>query len=161
MRNAIIQSFYKASRLFYQWHLYSIARIISEILYILYGIEISPAAVIHKTVRFPHPNGVIIGGDCIIEEGVRISQSVTLGGNLGKEKNDRKFPIIRSHSWILKGALICGGVEVHSHSIIAPYTKLVKTAKSSGLIDGNPGDFVRHLSVYEIERMTYVSRKAK
>src|SRR5690606_11821513 len=45
-----------------------------------HGVHISPHARIGNNVKFPHPIAIVIGEGVVIEDDVRIYQSVTLGG---------------------------------------------------------------------------------
>ena len=72
-----------------------------------------------KTVRFPHPVGVVIGDGVRIGRDVRIYQNVTIGlteNVVGAEVT--QYPTIGDEVFVYAGAVIVGAITVGTRSII-------------------------------------------
>ncbi len=98
-----------------------------------YGCSIASTARIHGGVIFPHPQGIIIGGETIIGDRTWIFQNVTMGGAPGKNGQ----PTIGNDCRIYTGAVIFGpleigeGVTVGANAVVSrsiPAHTLVKSA---------------------------------
>ncbi len=102
-----------------------IPRIINEDAHSRTGIDIHPGAKIGNKVFIDHGTGVVIGETCVIGDGVRIYQGVTLGAKsfpLDDDGNPIKgidrHPIIEDDVTIYSGATILGRVTIGAGSII-------------------------------------------
>lgn len=74
---------------------------------IVSGSDISRRAQIAKTVRFPHPTGVVVHADAVIEDGCQIQQQVTIGQRIGKAA-----PVLKKGCYIGAGAKVLGGITI-------------------------------------------------
>lgn len=79
--------------------------------------HISYNAKIDKTIKFPHPIGIVIGDDVVIGKNVKIWQQVTLGSH-GKSTQIFDYPIIKEDVKIYAGAKIIGGETIGKGAII-------------------------------------------
>ena len=89
-----------------------IASLISYRMQNTFGVFISPRARISKSVRFPHPAGIVIGDGVIIDESAIIYQNVTLGGARIGDADAGKYPRIGSGTVVFAGAVIAGGIRI-------------------------------------------------
>jgi len=104
-----------------------IAAIFRKVIFQLYGAEISYRAVIGPGIQFPHPQGIIIGGDTRIGKYVHIGQFCTIGGNVGKsDQFGREYPIIHDFVRIMVGSIVAGPVAIGLRSIVGPNSVIVK-----------------------------------
>jgi serine O-acetyltransferase len=72
-----------------------------------------------KTVRFPHPMGIVIGDGVRIGRDVRIYQNVTIGlteNLVGARPED--YPTIEDEVFIYAGAVIFGAITIGARSIV-------------------------------------------
>lgn len=79
----------------------NLALVLQNRISVAFGVDIHPAARIGKGILLDHATGVVIGETAVVEDGVSMMQSVTLGGT-GKETGDR-------HPKIRRGVLIGPG----------------------------------------------------
>jgi serine O-acetyltransferase len=72
-----------------------------------------------KTVRFPHPIGIVIGDGVRVGRDVRIYQNVTIGlteNIVGAEEHD--YPVIDDGVFVYAGAVIIGAITIGKGSVI-------------------------------------------
>ena len=100
--------------------------------------EISYKARIGGGLYLPHPQCIIIGEGCVIGKNVTILQGVTLGGNMGKEKNGIFQPIIADNVLIGPGAKILGPVKIYNNSIIGANSVVIDDIPENSLAVGIP-----------------------
>lgn len=132
----------------HRWHhfLYGIglkvlARIGSQMMRILTGIEIHPGAVIGKRLLIDHGMGVVIGETSIVGDDVTIYQGVTLGGT-GKDCGKR-HPTIGNDVMIASGAKILGPFKIGDHSKIGAGSVVLKAVPDHCTVVGVPGRIVK------------------
>lgn len=90
-----------------------IPRIMSEHTHGKTGIDINPKAAIGERFFIDHGTGVVIGETCVIGQGVKIYQGVTLGAlSVRKEMTGKRHPTIEDDVTIYAGATILGGDTV-------------------------------------------------
>lgn len=132
---------HRASHFLYNINLKIVARLISQLMRILTGIEIHPGAVIGKRLLIDHGMGVVIGETSIIGNDVTIYQGVTLGGT-GKDEGKR-HPTIGNDVMIASGAKILGPFEIGSHSKIGAGSVVLKEVPPHCTVVGVPGKIVK------------------
>lgn len=88
-----------------------------------YNCDVSHSADIHPSVIFPHPTGIVIGSNAIIEKGCSIYQQVTIGANLG---GNNEMAHIKSDSKLFSGVKIIGGIEIGTNCVIGANTVVTK-----------------------------------
>lgn len=89
------------------WALRSLGKAQHMVWSILSASDISRDACIAKSVRFPHPNGVVIHRDAVIGEDCLIMQQVTIG-----QTAESQAPVIGRGSYIGAGAKVLGGIRI-------------------------------------------------
>lgn len=126
---------------FYRWHLYFVARLISQLSRSITGIEIHPGAQIGKGVFIDHGMGVVIGETCEIGDNVLIYQGVTLGGT-GKDTGKR-HPTVEANVLIGTGAKVLGPIVIGANSKIGAGSVVLKDVPSYSTVVGVPGRAVK------------------
>ena len=117
-----------------------IARIISNILRTLTGIEIHPAAKIKEGFFIDHGMGVVIGETSEIGKNVTIYQGVTLGGvsaNAGK-----RHPTIGDNVIVGAGSKILGPLNIGSNTKIGANSVVIDDIPENSTVVGVPGKVV-------------------
>lgn len=89
-----------------------------------FGVDIHPAARIGRGIFIDHAVAIVIGETAVIEDGVTMFQSVTLGGT-GKGSGER-HPKVRRGAFIGSGAVILGNIEIGAGAKIAGGAVVVK-----------------------------------
>ncbi|UXE60986.1 MAG: serine acetyltransferase [Woronichinia naegeliana WA131] len=131
-----IHRYYKLSRYFSVQGYHFLAKLIRE-RQAKYGCYISEKAIIHPSVQFAHPVGIVIGEDVVIEENVKIWQNVTLGSH-GKEDSPQEYPYVESGVKIFSGAVIIGKVRIGKNAIIGANCVVVSDVPENSIAVGVP-----------------------
>jgi serine O-acetyltransferase len=92
-----------------RWCAYRLAR---------WGVYINDSAVLEGVPNLPHPTGVVIGKDVVIEEDVLIFQHVTLGSQSGRGSG---YPTVRRGAVLLAGASVVGPVEIGAGATVGAH----------------------------------------
>lgn len=125
-----------------------IPRMISELAHSETGIDIHPAAQIGHHFTIDHGTGVVIGATCIIGNGVKLYQGVTLGAlsfPLDSEGNPIKgiprHPIIGNDVIIYSNATILGRITIGDRSVIGANKWVTDSIASDSKIYNHARDF--------------------
>ena len=102
---------------------------------IFFSCDIDPHARFGPGIYFPHPPGIIIGGEWDIGANVSILQGVTLGR--GKESPLRR-PNIGDGVWIMAGAKIIGNVDVGANATVGANAVVLKNVPAGAIAVGVP-----------------------
>ena len=102
-----------------------IPRIIAEMAHSHTGIDIHPGARVGEEFFIDHGTGVVIGETCVIGNGCRLYQGVTLGAlSFPKAdsgilvKGNARHPILEDQVTVYAGATILGRITIGSGSVI-------------------------------------------
>lgn len=98
-----------------------------------YGCALPPTAKIGKNLKFPHPNGVVIGEGAVVGNDVTIYQNVTLGR---KEKDIDLYPIIGNNVTIYANSIIVGNVKIGNNAIIGCNSVVLRDVKENEVVAG-------------------------
>ena len=116
---------HRVARVLYGLGVPIIPRIIAEMAHSATGIDIHPGATIGEDFFIDHGTGVVIGETCVIGDGCRLYQGVTLGalsfpknadGTLTKEIP--RHPILEDNVTVYAGATILGRVTIGRGAVI-------------------------------------------
>lgn len=132
--------FYRISHACYHFHLFFLARLISQFARFLTGIEIHPGAIIGKGFFIDHGMGVVIGETTIIGDDVTIYHQVTLGGT-GKERGKR-HPTIGNRVVIGAGAKILGPIVVGDDAKVGAGAVVIRDVDANTSVVGVPARVV-------------------
>lgn len=109
----------------YRLNIPLIPRIISEMAHAATGIDIHPGAQIGDNFFIDHGTGVVIGETCIIGNGCRLYQGVTLGALSFPKEDDgsltkglARHPILEDDVVVYSGATILGRITIGKGSVI-------------------------------------------
>lgn len=131
---------HRLSNILWKLGLKLIARIISNILRILTGVEIHPGAEIKGGFFIDHGMGVVIGETTEIGNNVTIYQGVTLGG-VSTQKGKR-HPTIGDNVIIGAGSKILGPLNIGSTSKIGANSVVINDIPNNSTVVGIPGKVV-------------------
>lgn len=90
-----------------------------------------------RTVKFPHPVGIVIGDGAVIGRDVRIYQNVTIGltENLARGALVN-YPTIEDGVFIYAGAVIFGGITVGAHSVVGANAIVSRSVPPDSVVFG-------------------------
>ncbi|SDS38423.1 serine O-acetyltransferase [Brevibacterium siliguriense] len=112
------------------------ARLMSQLVRTLTGVEIHPGAEIGRRFFIDHANGVVIGETSEIGDDVMLYHQVTLGGT--SMAQTKRHPTIGNHVLVGAGAKILGPVVVGDNSAIGANAVVVKDVAADSSAVGIP-----------------------
>jgi len=116
------------------------ARVLSQLLRLLTGIEIHPAARIGRRFFIDHGMGVVIGETAEIGDDVTVYHGVTLGGtSLAKGK---RHPTLGDRVVVGTGAAVLGDIHIGDDCRIGANAVVVKSVPANSVVVGIPGQAV-------------------
>lgn len=109
MRLCLHLRLYTISRKLHLAGFHGAALLAKQVNFVLHGCDISPRAKLGN-ISLPHPAGVVIGANAIVEDNVRVMSGVVLGVRIsgGVEAT----PIIRDSVFLGSGAKLLGAIEI-------------------------------------------------
>ena len=117
-----------------------LARLFSQLMRLLTGIEIHPGATIGPDLFIDHGMGVVIGETAEIGASVTLYHGVTLGGtSLNKGK---RHPTLEDNVVVGAGAKILGAITIGANSRIGANAVVVKPVPPNSVVVGVPGQIV-------------------
>lgn len=133
--------FYRISHWLYQKKFFTIARIISQTVRFITGIEIHPGAKIGKGLFIDHGMGVVIGETTEIGDNCLLYQGVTLGGT-GKD-HGKRHPTLGDNVMVGSGAKVLGPFKVGNNAKIASNAVVLEEVPENATAVGVPAKIVR------------------
>ncbi|MGJ7539741.1 serine O-acetyltransferase EpsC [Brevibacterium luteolum] len=112
------------------------ARLLSQAVRTLTGVEIHPGATIGRRFFIDHANGVVIGETAEIGDDVMLYHQVTLGGATMEQV--KRHPTIGDNVMVGAGAKIIGPVTVGSGSSVGANAVVVKDVPEGSTAVGIP-----------------------
>ncbi|OGP12374.1 MAG: serine O-acetyltransferase [Deltaproteobacteria bacterium RIFCSPLOWO2_02_FULL_50_16] len=140
---------YRLSHWLWTHHLKLIARLFSQCIRWMTGIEIHPGAKIGSGFFIDHGMGVVIGETTEIGHNVTLYQGVTLGGVSWKK--EKRHPTLEDEVVVGGGAMVLGPIVVGHHSRIGAGSVLVKDVPPHSTVVGVPGRVVHRRTEDEEE----------
>lgn len=128
--------FYRIAHFLWGFHLYFLARFVSNIARFWVGIEIHPGATIGKGLVIDHGMGVVIGETAVIGDNCLIYHGVTLGGT-GKECGKR-HPTLKNNVMIGAGAKVLGNIILHDNAKVGANSVVTKDVAANTSVVGIP-----------------------
>ena len=126
---------YRIAHFLWQIKLKLLARIYSNWIRAVTGIEIHPAAKIGRRFFIDHGMGVVIGATAIVGDDVMIYHDVTLGAR-GVSKGKR-HPTIGNNVVIGAGARVLGDIKVGDGAKISANMVVTKDVPAKTLVDSS------------------------
>jgi len=114
---------------------------LANLVKVLTGVEIHPAARIGRGLFIDHGSGVVIGETAEVGDHVTIYQGVTLGGT-GFARGKR-HPTVGDQVLIGSGAKLLGPIEVGARTKIGANSVVIHDVPPDATVVGNPGHPVR------------------
>jgi serine O-acetyltransferase len=127
---------YRWAHRLWRWRLKLPARIHSQFVRFLTGVEIHPAAVIGRRFFIDHGMGVVIGETAEIGDDVMMYHGVTLGGR--SASTGKRHPTIGNDVVIGTGATVLGPVTIGANSVIGAQAVVVTDAPANSVLTGIP-----------------------
>ena len=121
------------------------ARVLSQGMRLLTGVEIHPGAEIGKGVFIDHGTGVVIGETAVVGDGCTIYQGATLGGT-GKETGKR-HPTIGKGVMVGAGSKILGPVNIGDNTKVAAGAVVLTDIPANCTAVGIPARIVKQDNV--------------
>ena len=122
---------------FWQHDLKLIARLISQFLRWLTGIEIHPGARVGQGLFIDHGMGMVIGETSEIGEDVTLYHGVTLGGT--SLQKGKRHPNLGDRVVVGAGAKILGAITIGDDTRIGANAVVVKSVPANSVVVGVPG----------------------
>jgi serine O-acetyltransferase len=117
-----------------------LARIVSQTIRLITGIEIHPGATLGHGFFIDHGMGVVIGETAEVGNNVTLYHGVTLGGtSLHKTK---RHPTIGDNVVIGAGAKVLGAITIGNNSRIGANAVVIKSTPPDSVVVGVPGQVV-------------------
>jgi serine O-acetyltransferase len=116
-------------------------RVLANVVKVVTGVEIHPAATIGRGLFIDHGAGVVIGETADVGDDVTMYQGVTLGGT-GFARGKR-HPTVGSEVMIGSGAKLLGPIDVGARSKIGANSVVIHDVPENATVVGNPGHPVR------------------
>jgi serine O-acetyltransferase len=112
------------------------ARLVSQLVRFLTGVEIHPGAVIGRRFFIDHGMGVVIGETAVIGDDVMLYHGVTLGGTTSKR--EKRHPTLGDNVVVGAGASVLGPVTIGEHSVVGANAVVLTSAPPNSLLAGVP-----------------------
>lgn len=121
---------------FYRWRLAPLAKIVSLINFIFFGIEIAVRCPIGPGLVLPHTQGTVIGAQAI-GANATIFQNVTLGAKeMDFEFNADRRPVLGDDVVVGSGAKVIGGISIGDGARIGANTVVIESLAPGALAVG-------------------------
>lgn len=108
-----------------------------------YGIFCGLNSRIGLGIRFPHPNGIIIGEAVEIGENTTIYQQVTIGSARLGEWKEGKQPVIGNNAMLFAGAKILGTITLGNNTTVGANAVLTKSTEADSTYAGVPAKRIK------------------
>lgn len=108
-----------------------------------YGIFIHPNSQIGKGISFPHPNGIIIGENAIIDDNCTIYQQVTIGSSKIGDYKLGLQPHIKSNCVLFSGCKVIGNVIVENNTTIGANAVVIGNTEKNSTYVGIPAKRIK------------------
>jgi serine O-acetyltransferase len=112
------------------------ARIVSQLVRFLTGIEIHPGATIGRRFFIDHGMGVVIGETAVVGDDVMLYHGVTLGGV--SSNREKRHPTLGDRVVVGTGASILGAVTIGADSVVGAQAVVLSDAPDHSLLTGVP-----------------------
>lgn len=123
---------------FYRWRLGPLAKIISLINFLFFGIEVAVRCPIGPGLVLPHTQGTVIGAQSV-GANATIFQGVTIGAKeMDFEFHADRRPIIGDDVIIGSGAKVLGGISIGDGVRIGANTVVIESLSNGVLAVGGP-----------------------
>ncbi|EXJ10631.1 serine O-acetyltransferase [Nitrincola nitratireducens] len=122
-----------------------------NLILVLHNSFVSPETKMGDGVSFGYGGiGVVLHKNCVIGNGVSISQNVTLGGTPGsvsKDESGKNFfvPIVKDNCYIACGSKVLGVVVLEKFTVIGANSVVLSNTEPFSVYVGNPARKVKNI----------------
>jgi serine O-acetyltransferase len=127
---------YRIAHRLWQRRMFFAARLFSQAIRTLTGVEIHPGAIIGRRFFIDHGMGVVIGETSVIGDDVLVYHGVTLGGT--SSLRVKRHPTIGDGVMIGAGASVIGPVTIGARSVVGANAVVVTDAPEDSVLTGIP-----------------------
>ena len=131
---------HRLSHFLWRMHLRILARLVSQLMRWITGIEIHPAAQIGKRFFIDHGMGVVIGETAEIGDDCTLYHGVTLGGTTWQK--EKRHPTLGDNVVVGAGAKVLGPITIGDGARIGSNSVVVKDVPAGATVVGIPGRVV-------------------
>lgn len=137
---------HRIGRWFYQRRMPFVAKMVSNLIFLLFNSYIPSSASIGKGTVFAYGAiGVVIHADAKIGEGCVIGQGATIGAAEGFVSSQKHAcPHIGNHCYLGAGVKLLGGISVGSHCQIGAGTIVLSDLPDHAIAVGVPARVIGH-----------------
>ncbi|MET0975796.1 MAG: serine O-acetyltransferase EpsC [Leifsonia sp.] len=115
------------------------ARLLSQLLRFLTGVEIHPGATIGRRLFIDHGMGVVIGETAVLGDDVMLYHGVTLGGkSRHHRRGEKRHPTLEDGVTVGAGAKVLGDITLGAWSTVGANAVVTKSAPANSLLLGIP-----------------------
>ena len=125
---------YRVAHQLWKWRRRILARMLSNWLRFLTGIEIHPGAKIGRRLVIDHGMGVVTGETAVIGNDVLISHGVTLGGK--EFTRAKRHPTIGNNVMIGAESIVLGNITVGDNVMIGAGSVVTKDVAPNSVVIG-------------------------
>lgn len=119
-----------------------LAKLLSLVNFLVFGIEIAVRCPIGKGLFFPHTQGTVIGAESI-GENATIYHNVTLGArDLDLAFSNGRRPVVGDNVLVAAGAKVIGGIDIGSGVRIGVNAVVTRSVPAGALIKAPLGQIV-------------------
>ena len=137
---------YRVAHWLWRHNLKLVARLLSQLVRGLTGVEIHPGAQIGQGLFIDHGMGVVIGETSEIGNEVTLYHAVTLGGtSLTKGK---RHPTLGDRVVVGAGAKVLGAITIGADTRIGANAVVVKSVPANALVVGVPGQNISRTKLH-------------
>ena len=127
------------------------ARILSQTVRGITGVEIHPGAVLGRRLFIDHGMGVVIGETAEVGEDVTIFHGTTLGGT--SMTKGKRHPTVGNRVIIGAGAKVLGPIQVGDDAKIGANAVVVKDVPDGSVALGVPASVKRKVKAADVEHL--------
>ena len=110
-----------------------------------YGIHLGLTCSIGSNIKFPHPDGIIIGEGVKIGDNCTVYHQVTFGKKYGNLDVIKDYPIIGNNVTIFAGSKIIGDIKIGDNSIIGANSVVLTDVEPNSLYVGIPARRIKKI----------------
>ena len=128
---------HRVSHRLWCWGFRWLARMLSQLMRWVTGVEIHPGARIGRELFIDHGMGVVIGETAEIGDGCTLYHGVTLGGTTWQR--EKRHPTLGDNVVVGAGAKILGPIRIGDNARIGSNAVVVKDVPAGATVVGIPG----------------------
>ncbi|TYT63680.1 serine O-acetyltransferase [Natrialba swarupiae] len=113
-----------------------VARLVSQLVRLLTGVEIHPAATIGRRVTIDHGMGVVIGETAVVGDDVHMYHGVTLGGDTNEPV--KRHPTVEDGVKIGANATLLGDITIGENAAVGAGSVVTGDVDAGTTVAGVP-----------------------